>query len=192
MPCGCHPSVIKTIGYKDYDIEIMYDEDPVSPREFQGNLGVFHCWHKGFNLGDKNYNFYKNHKDYDDSKLKSILRDAKRNNDLIYPLYIYEHSGVVLSLSPFSCPWDSGQVGYIIVNRQKVIKEYGKKILTKQIKERVFEQVEGEIKVYNQYLDGDVYGYNIIDKEDKDVDSCWGYYGQEECVNGAKLIIDNF
>jgi hypothetical protein len=32
---------------------------------------------------------------------------------VILPLYLYDHGGITISCSPFSCPWDSGQVGWI-------------------------------------------------------------------------------
>jgi len=179
---------IDTIKYKGYKIEIFQDDNTESPRDWD-NLGVFHCWHRRMNLGDKNYNFdnYNSEIEY-----KEVLKAAKRNNDIIYPLYCYQHSGIVLSLSPFSCPWDSGQVGIIIVNKQKAIEEYGKKIFTKQIRDKVFNYIKGEVETYNQYLSGDVYGYNTIDKDGEDVDSCWGYYGQEICIEEAKSLVDYY
>jgi len=33
------------------------------------------------------------------------------------PVYAYIHGGMILSLKPFSCPWDSGLTGYIWTNR---------------------------------------------------------------------------
>ena len=32
----------------------------------------------------------------------------------VFPVYAYIHGAVALSLAPFSCPWDSGQSGYIL------------------------------------------------------------------------------
>jgi hypothetical protein len=37
----------------------------------------------------------------------------------IKDLYLYDHSGITISTSPFSCGWDSGQVGFIYLTRQK-------------------------------------------------------------------------
>ena len=30
---------------------------------------------------------------------------------LMLPLYLYDHSGITMNTTGFSCPWDSGQVG---------------------------------------------------------------------------------
>ena len=32
---------------------------------------------------------------------------------VILPLYLYDHSGITMNTCGFSCPWDSGQVGWI-------------------------------------------------------------------------------
>jgi len=46
--------------------------------------------------------------------IKTDLRGAcgKRR-----PVYAYIHGGMILSLKPFSCPWDSGLTGWIWTNR---------------------------------------------------------------------------
>ena len=36
---------------------------------------------------------------------------------VILPLYLYDHSGITISTRPFSCPWDSGQVGWIYASK---------------------------------------------------------------------------
>lgn len=33
---------------------------------------------------------------------------------LMLPLYLYDHSGITMNTTGFSCPWDSGQVGWIL------------------------------------------------------------------------------
>ena len=44
---------------------------------------------------------------------------------LAFPVYAYIHSGVALSINPFSCPWDSGQIGFAVISRADLEKEYG-------------------------------------------------------------------
>ena len=39
---------------------------------------------------------------------------------------------------------------------------------------------------WNQYLSGDVWGYVIKDEEGEEVDSCWGFYGMEDCEEQAR------
>jgi hypothetical protein len=137
------------------------------------------------------------------------------------PLFLYDHSGITMSTGRFSCPWDSGQVGFIYVSREKIRETYGWKVITKKREERIYEILRGEVEVYDQYLTGDVYGYLVYEvfpglweylaeegeeipadwqemAEDIDlsngdfceeVDSCWGYYGDESAREEAESIV---
>jgi len=169
---------VETIKYKGHKIEIFNDEDGYSPRE-NDNMCVFHIAHRNFNFGDKNYN-----------NRESILEaenEAKRIGDIILPLYMYSHSGETISLSPFSCPWDSGQVGFVQVKRKDIIDNFGKKIFTKKLKQKAVEVAEMEVKEMDSYIRGEVYGYKI----DKDGDSCWGFIGDMKyCIEEAKSSVD--
>jgi len=162
--------------YKGYDIEIEYDENAESPRDWD-NICVFHIAHRNYMFGDKNYNSSVN--------IKAAERRAKRDGDIVLPLYIYDHSGITISLSPFSCRWDSGQVGFVQVPRKKMIEEFGKKIFTPALKARALEIAKGEVETLDCYVRGEVFGY-VVD----DDDSCWGYYSVEDALNEAKSIVD--
>lgn len=89
-----------------------------------------------------------------------------------------------MSTKPFSCPWDSGQVGWIHVSLSKVREEYGVKRVTKKIREQAISMLEQEVEEYSQYLSGEIYGYVIEDKTGRLVDSCWGFYGSDPQTNG--------
>ena len=177
----------------NYVIKIYQDDDCRSPRE-DDNLGTMICFHGRYNLGDK-HDYNSN--DYSGWSEQRRVIEKQENVAVILPLYLYDHSGITMSTSPFSCGWDSGQVGWIIVSKEKVRKEYGVKRITKDTLEKVTQCLESEIKTYDQYLTGDVYGYQIykVDTCDKGceheefVDSCWGFYGDEECMEEAKSIL---
>lgn len=102
------------------------------------------------------------------------------------PVYAYVHSGVTIATTPFSCRWDSGQSGYVYTTKEKAIQEFGKKILTAHAKELTLKCLADEVKMFDQYLTGDVYGIIVErmklndDEElvvDEELESCWGYYG---------------
>ncbi len=44
---------------------------------------------------------------------------------VILPLYLYDHGGITMRTNPFSCPWDSGQVGWIYAPKKTFIDETG-------------------------------------------------------------------
>ena len=166
---------VETLEHKGYAIEIFQDEDPENPIKNWDMLGKFCCWHRNYDLG--------NCTDFDTPE--DVEDYAKKHNALLYPLYMYDHSGIALSLDnssyPFNCRWDSMQLGYILVERKAALKEYGEE----NFDERVRKVVEGEVKTYNQYLCGDVYGF-IIKKDDEETDSCWGFYGTDAAIEAAK------
>lgn len=109
------------------------------------------------------------------------------NKGVILPLFVYEHSGIAMNTRGFSCPWDSGQVGYIYATPEMIRKEYGVKIVTKSVREKVTKLLEAEVETYHQWLSGDVWGIVVEDMYGDVVESCWGYYGdafaKEEALN---------
>jgi len=177
----------KTIG--KYKIEVFNDEDAQSPRE-DDNLGTMICFHGRYNLGDKHDYNHHNYNGWDDME-KNIIKD--NNVGVILPLYLYDHSGITMNTTGFSCRWDSGRVGFIFISKDKIRKEYGWKNLTKKRLEKIKEYLVGEVKTYDQYLTGDVYGYRITDTDsEEEVDSCWGFYGEEYCMKEAVGITEYF
>ena len=169
-----------------YKIEIIQDEDPQSPREWD-NLGTMVCFHNGYNLGDEHD---YNHQDYDgwDEMREAIIRNE--NAGVILPLYLYDHSGITMNTTGFHCPWDSGQVGWIFISKEKMRKEYSYKRVSQKLIKRVSEYLKAEVKTYDQYLTGDCYGYCITNTEtDEEMDNCWGYFGEDVCLAEAESMI---
>jgi hypothetical protein len=181
--------IVETEKIGKYKIDIIQDYDPESPRTWD-NLGTMVCFHSRYDLGDQhNYN----HSDYNgwDEMEKDIIKTE--NVGVILPLYLYDHSGITMNTTGFSCRWDSGQVGFIFISKDKILKEYGGKIVTNKLKERVTNYLIGEVETYDQYLRGDVYGYRITDTEkEEELESCWGYYGVEDCMTEGKSILENY
>jgi hypothetical protein len=124
---------------------------------------------------------------------KDIIK--RENVGVILPLYLYDHSGITMNTTGFGCQWDSFQVGFIFISKQKMLQEYGGKIVTQKLKDRVTEYLKGEVETYDQYLTGDVYGYRVFkveNGEEEELDSCWGFYGEEECISEAKGIVEYY
>ncbi len=171
----------KKIG--KYQIDIFSDDDPENPRNWD-NMGSMICFHKRYNLGDK-HNF--------ETALEAIkFLKNKRSRHIVLPLFLYDHSGIRMNTTGFSCPWDSGQVGWIYVTREKVRTEFGCKRISPKMLERVKNYLLNEVEIYDQYLIGDVYGFCITDTEiNKEVDTCWGYFGKNECMDEAEHIVNH-
>ena len=168
--------------YKSYNVKIEPDEDSQNPITDWDMLGTFSCFHDRYDLS--------NTKEFDD---KEELKHYLSNNKVIYlPLYLYDHSGITIKTTPFGDSWDSGQVGFIFASYEKIKKEYNCKYITKKIIEKVKGIFVGEVKVFDDYLTGNVYQYTIEDAEGNHCDSCGGFYETVEClITETKQIIDN-
>lgn len=165
----------QTLEHNGKTINIKYDQDPESPREWD-NLGTMACFHNRYNLGDKH-----------SLSIEEVKDIAENDKDYIsLPLYLYDHSGITMNTTGFSCPWDSGQVGIIFVEKSKVRKEYGWKLITQKRKEKILDYLRGEVETYDQYLTGDVFGFEILNSEGELEDSCWGFFGEEYAIAEAK------
>jgi hypothetical protein len=181
-------------------LKIIPDQDAESPRDWD-NLGTMACWHSRYNLGDKDgvdklkeavrsskkyresWEDYRSD-DYRDFDRPATLADtAEECGIYLLPLYLYDHSGITMSTERFSCPWDSGQVGVIFVTPEKVRAEFGKKRISASLWDKVSQRLKSEVKVYDQFIQGDVYGF-VLEQDEEETDSCCGFYGSDPETNG--------
>jgi hypothetical protein len=185
------------IEYRGYTIQIKQDNDPgESPRDWD-NLGTMVCWHRRYNLGDKhdfcsNGEFIPNDQYLEDTP-EDFQLFAKHVPMICLPVYMYEHGGITISTGreyPYNDRWDAGQVGYIYATHEKIRKEYGWKHVTQARADKIREYLCNEVKTYDQYLQGDIYGYLILDKDEEDIESCWGFFGEDYCLEEAKRVVD--
>lgn len=205
--------------YRGHTIRIVQDEDPINPRQECDNFGTMVCWHHAYSLGDEQrsddpadffrelaieadphvadvidywenagYEAYGEEKS--DAMVKKAIERAIDKHVVMLELYLYDHGGITISCSPFSCPWDSGQVGYIYVTRADILKEYGGKVLTQAKRKQAEALLRCEVEVYDQYLTGDVWGYIVEHEPTGWEESCWGFFGDDYCMQEAKSIVD--
>jgi len=174
-----HP--VKTVEVGEKVIEIHTDENPESPRHDE-TLGTMVCFHGRYNLPHEAE--YRS-EDYNgwDAMEADIVKQEKPV--VMLPVYMYDHSGLAFSTTPFSCPWDSGQVGFIYASPAKVKAWFGVTAITAKIREHTQKILMSEVEAYNQYSQGDVYGYVIKSKNGEVKDSCWGFYGVDYAVESA-------
>jgi hypothetical protein len=161
-------------------LEIYRDEYAESPREW-GNLSTFICFHKRYNLGDKHNIDHGDYSSWDEMEEENFSQD-----DIIVPLYMYDHSGISIATHPFMCRWDSGRIGMAVVTKQEIIESYGDDSLESRAKAK--RCIEAEVEIYDNYVQGEVYGYVLKDSEGEEIDSCFGFYGYDPTTNG---IFDN-
>ena len=177
------------IENEKYKLEIFDDLNPCSPREFD-NLGTMVCFHRRYNLGDETELKSSDFSSWEE--LESYL--YKEEDALIaIPVFMYDHSGLWINTTGFSCPWDSGQVGYIYISKEKVRREYSCKRISKKLKEMIREILCSEVDLYNDYLSGNVYGFTLTDKENaEEIDSSCGFYGTDYIENGIFDYVSSY
>jgi hypothetical protein len=219
-----------TIQHRGYTINIYPDEDPPNPRtEFDGHLGKMVCWHRGYILGDEqpredpheyqlrlacelNPAFERWYERLDDRadlekddfevKVRDRVQKILDQHTIILPLYLYEHSGITIRTSAFSCPWDSGQVGFIFTTLETIRKYYGIKRITKVYREMAVRELVAEVSEYDDCLTGNVFGYTIESPDGDDtVGGCWGFFGEpknflipetkDEVDSHIQFLVDN-
>lgn len=149
-----------------FRVRIESDSDPQNPRKEFDNVGKMVCWHPRYDLGDEQID-RNSAQEYFNETVKPII-DA---GGVYLPLYLYDHSGITMSTRPFSCKWDSGQVGFMYVTKEQIDKEWDGDV------EKAKKYLEGEVKTYDQYLTNDVWGFTIEDIDGPAEESCWGFFG---------------
>ncbi len=179
---------------KTYELEIEQDNDPMNPRTDWDNITTIVSFHKRYDLGDKTN--YKS-SDFDSwIELKEQI-ESDYKVLMIKPLYMYDHSGITISTSPFGCQWDSGQIGWVFIDEKQLKLMCGDNDYTD---EKLSDIIDSDIKTYDQYITGEVYQYTIYEIETCDkghehksiVESCGSYFSEEECESEGKSVLRGY
>jgi hypothetical protein len=184
--------VLKTLNLKqEKKLEIIYDESPNNPRH-DDNLTTMVCFHRNYYLGDDTDSYVKEEYDSWDELHADIMK--REHPIVIKPLYMYDHSGISISTTEFDCRWDSGQIGYVFITHND-INSLGVTMNDDETwvdyKNRLEGYLDNEVKTYNSYVSGDVYGFRVLDKDGEEEDSCWGFYGDNFRTNGLYDYVGN-
>ena len=185
--------VMETYNLKNgRKLGIEYCEWAESPREWD-NLTKCIFFGNYRHLGDK-HDF-----DFDfefDSREDFIDRGAdiiKKEFDavLVKAVHVYQHSGTSISTDysyPYTCSWDSGTIGFVIITKADLRNEYNWKLITQKRLDSVMDTInkvmDSEIDELDKYISGEVYAFSIQDENGDTEDSCSGFYGSDIKTNG--------
>ena len=184
---------IKTIEYKGYKINVYPDDYSESPRH-DDNLGTMTCFNRRYELGDAS-----DLRPSDFSGWEDLRKHLEKTNDIvvILPLYLYDHSGLRIKVGSFRgmisqghAEFDSGQVGFIYATAGIIRRNYGLERISKQCREKVERQLRAEVSLYDDYLAGYVYGYDINELPDAGAFGYFGDSGQDAMIIEAQAEID--
>jgi hypothetical protein len=206
-----------------YRVKVVYDEDSVNPRDDSDCwVGTLLTWHRKYDWSDecderssdpfdtmirlvqKRDRFFN----ADDEKWDCFVGDALRHEVqrlmekyyVTVPVFMYEHSGVSLSTAPFSCIWDSGQIGFIFADKLDRMLENTATEWTDDLQKKTIGLLESEINILDQYVSGQVYGFICEETEEEEPDErdwdysaeCYGFYGDDPKSNGMEGHLPDF
>jgi hypothetical protein len=162
---------------------LLHDSEAESPREDMNNLGTMVCWHSRYNLGDKhNWTVDQFH-----------LMVLSKKDIIALPLFLMDHSGLSMRCHSYGDHWDSGHVGWIFTTREKAKDWFQVTRWNNELKEDVKSILRNEVYTYSQYLEGDVWGFEVYSEEPckccgqiikNELVSVWGFYGCDPKKNG--------
>lgn len=147
-------------------VTIKQDTDAEAP--FSHGVTIYYRNASRYTLGEKRVS---------DATLFNLGQDEDVYR---FPVYALVHGTSALSLTPFTCPWDSGRSGTVTVDKDQVDSE-----------ETAREVAKSHVEAFSQYIGGDVYGYEITDESGEMLDSCWGFYGFDYCKREAASAAAN-
>lgn len=188
---------VETYRVGNATIHIVQDPDPLNPRTDWDNPWEWYSNHRRYSF---------DHRDGKRLKIDDIFTDdsdeehegetiyeaiLRQNPDFLdaQPIYLFDHSGLSVSLGSFNDPWDSG-VGAIAVITRKKAEEYWPDLKgdDEKLKKRAYEALEDEVETFDKYLRGDVYGY-MIHSDDGEGESCFGFYDIKDALEeGAACV----
>lgn len=184
-------------------IEVEVDDMAGSPREWS-NLWQLFTFERGYNSPDKHnyHNLDELLYDYLDNdaainRIEANNHNAKEHfkamneefNKLGYfiaPINRYEHGAVRYSRS-LATGWDCGIVGVAIVSHSDAIKEFGSLDQSK-----AYNALDGELGIYTDWANGDVYAVSLLNFEGDHLDSLGGLFGYESYEAMVKEYIDGY
>lgn len=185
--------------HRRYDLGDKADEKDMA-REIRQHPDFKQTWDDEYKRDENGEEIYENGYFVENPEYKAIdelgaVQLGEIMDTLGIPnlaLYLYDHSGLRMNTSGFSCRWDSGNVGVIYMPYKTYTDEF------KGDFDKAIACLKAEVKTYDTYLSGDVYGFSaypyIVDEDgyiaiDTDNPSdagCWGLYGYEYALEEIK------
>lgn len=174
---------MEKFNYKGFTITIDNDEYLSNPREWD-EVGTIYSNHRDYSPDDCRINTLM--EKYDVDSLADLTEKLTENKVPFLPIYAYIHSGISLSTSdesyPFNDRWDSGLFGLIVGDKKKFDECFG------DIKNYLRDQVE----LLNKYYNNDFYRFEVEDDEGDTMDCCGGYCSEEDALSDAKESVDEW
>ena len=172
--------------------------------EYYDLKGIRECFsstflanHGRYYLGDKENPEAGNHGSYEADFIAYLkeYEDLKLSDVIYLPVYMYEHSGVTISTTPFSCSWDSGQLGYIFEKKETIRKNHNVSRISKKLKEQIEDDLRNEISIYSEYAEGNIFSIDVVSENEEDdygEDGLSFIVGEEELKKEIEFLTNHY
>jgi hypothetical protein len=164
---------IETFEHEGYTCEIHYDEDPSSPADWD-NVGTLATAHRSYRFEEE----LGDHPAYSRGGARMFERYISLTGGAFIPVSMGDHSGIWLyeGHGAHWCDpggWDSGPVGYLYTTAEKMAAEA-------MSVEQAEKCMRAELRAWDDYVQGRVTGFVVLNSEGDHMDSCWGFYPDED------------
>ena len=159
------------ISVENITVEIFYDQFTDSPREWDNEtkFALFHNRYKFPNEIGIDHNDYASWSEMQEALDKKYM--------WVYPVFMYDHSGLAFSINSFDCPFDSGQVGFIVLESGTA--------------EQAYKWATSELETFSHYMNGEMFGVSVFEDTEL-LDTNSGYYGYDHKESGLKDELDSY
>lgn len=160
--------------YKDnsgHFFKLFYDEYSESPR-YCDNAATILTWERNYNSPDENGGTFEEFAEKhgvdvsQEWNLDSVMDAMRKEGYYVVPVYALHHGVSHYSTHDFHDPWDSGVVGVAFCKKQKGL--YDNDDLLRSI-------IDDEIKVYDTWVNGEVYGIDLLGQDETVLGTSAGY-----------------
>ena len=151
--------------------KFFYDEDSESPRSCD-NVATILTWERNYNSPDENDDTFEEFAEKhgvdvsQEWNLDSVMDAMREEGYYVVPVYALHHSVSHYSTHDFHDPWDSGVAGIAFCKKQKGLPDDDDYLRT---------IIDQEIKEYDAWVNGEIYGVARLDKTADIVDETNGW-----------------
>ena len=151
-----------------------------NPRTGCSNETIILCSHAKYLLGDEQF--------ADRAQIEARRTEIIAEGGHLQPLYLYDHSGITVSTTPFPCRWDSGQVGWIGMDAAQL----AEREITAAETETIKGIIAQEMKPWSAYVEGQVYAFvrsriaqcSHGEVHEEEIERIGGFYGSNHFDSG--------
>lgn len=169
------PKIYTPEGKKLFKVEISSDwnaEDPSANLPKEVHYAFFY---PDYGL-EQNFEISEEDPWRDYFRFRRFRKLVLRSGEYVFlPVYIHQHSDIVLSFEPFHDPYESWLLGYIWYHKERAMRETGYKD-----GEKFLAYVKEQADLYMKYLMGEIFRYDVIDDDGRSIDSKGEIYDYEE------------